>query len=357
MSPEQSNQEIAPKLNPRTRAITELWENEFFQVCHGKHVRIDENQLKILALSISELRLAIPDWQMPGVLPKDSLALASYLPYICAVNFTFTDPHAPHLRFKVVDETGVYYGSQAMCRCFYRHFGERPIETEAMMNIIRSKNGINRFFQGHCPMPLIGYRGIYLLETAEALERVFNSEWQSLFQEGGYRAFGNESRIGIVDLIELNFPKSFGLDCSYHEDELGRYPLRFAKRAQLWLMIYQGRALSAPQDLKSLVDGNLLGPIADSAIPNALRSRGAIIYSQKLAARIDRQEELPAKSEEVREIRMATISAVKNLLAFLNTHLIGCGKKPVSMLALDNALWQMGRNLKTPAHLCRTTDY
>lgn len=344
-------------LNPRAKEIVDLWEHEFFQTCHRKSVRIDQDQLKALALNLGKQELLIPDWQMPGILPRDNKAFGSYALFICAVNFAFTDPRKPHWRFQVTDETGTYSGSQAMTRCFYRRFGESPIEPSSIINLVRSKRGVSEFFRGNSPMPLLAHRGSYLLETAEALERTFDSNWRNLFEEGRYRAFGNESHLGIIDLLELNCPKSFGLDCAYHVDALGKSPLRFSKRAQLLLMIYQGRALSAPWSIKPLMDGELLGPIADSAVPNALRSRGVIIYSQKLAEQIDRQEELPANSDEVKEIRMATVVAVKDLLSLLNEHLIGCGKNPVSILALDHALWQMGRNLKTPAHLCRTTDY
>ncbi len=347
-----------PTMNPRTQGIVRLWNDENFQDYSAKHVKIHLLRLTDLADGLAGQNLQIPDWNMPAVLPSDNEAFARCLPYISAINFSFTNPKKPHPRFQVEDETGVYTGSQAMCRCFYRRFQNRLIQADSITNALASERGAQSFFRGATPIPLLTHRIRYLLEVARNLRVKFDDDWKNLFEAGRWRAFGDGNHLGIVDIIEMEFPKSFGQDCFFHSDKLrDNYPLRFSKRAQLWLMIYQGRALANPGKLRPLDDGELLGPIADSAIPNALRACEILAYNKELTQQIDDQIELLPHSSEVKEIRMATVAAMQKLLSRINLKRSGLGKHPTSMLALDNALWRLGRNLTKPAHLAQTTDY
>ncbi len=347
-----------PTMNPRTEGIVRLWNEEFFQDNCVRHVKIHILRLTDLADGLANQDLQVPDWNMPAVLPRDNETFASYLPYIAAINFSFTDLKKPHPRFRVEDETGIYSGSQAMCRCLYRRFKNRPIKSDSITNVMTNEQSAQSFFRGNTPIPLLHHRIRYLLEVARNLKTKFNDDWKNLFEAGHWRAFGDANRLGIVDLLEMEFPKSFGMDCFFHSDKLRtNYPLRFAKRAQLWLMIYQGRALANPKELRPLEDGDLLGPIADSAVPNALRSCEILEYNKELTQQIDEQIELTPHGTEVKEIRMATVAAMQKLLDRINLKRGGLGKSPTSMLALDNALWRLGRNLTKPAHLAKTTDY
>ena len=245
-----------------------------------------------------------------------------------------------------------------MCRCFYRRFKNRRIKADSIANMMTTEHSARSFFQGDTLIPLLHYRIRYLQEVARNMKAKFDDNWKNLFEAGRWRAFGDSDHLGIVDLLEMEFPKSFGMDRFFHSDELrANYPLRFAKRAQLWLMIYQGRALANPGKLRPLEDGELLGPIADSAIPNALRACEVLAYDRELTEQIDSQIELVPHGTEVKEIRMATVAAMQKLLERINLKRLGPGKPPTSMLALDNALWRLGRNLAKPAHLARTTDY
>jgi hypothetical protein len=182
-------------------------------------------------------------------------------------------------------------------------------------------------------------------------------DMQKILGMGNWSIFGDENNTGILNLIELLFPKSFGGDCMYYEDLGINVPLQFAKRAQLWMMIYQGRALHSDGSLGLLKDSNRLGPIADSAIPNALRGYGILKYDEELSKKIDGQAELGNHSAEVREIRMATVVVMQKLLESINEHRMANGKNTISFLALDHALWRIGRNISKPAHLSKTTDY
>lgn len=343
--------------NPRTEVILKLWNDEYFQSRNVEHVRINNHKILALALELADKDLTVPDWKIANILPTDNRAFASYLPYLCAVNFSFTNFHPPFQRFRVSDETGSYTGSHAMSRCFYRKFGENPIDPSIIVNISGSEWESHDFFAGVTDIPLLGQRRHYLMEVAQVLRTHFQKDPLAIFEMAGGKIFGDESRAGILDTIELYFPKSFGDDCMYYEDLGINVPLRFAKRAQLWMMLYQGRALASNGELPLLEESEVLGPIADSAIPNALRNYGILEYDEGLSGKIDHQIELGHHSPEVREIRMATVVAVQRILEAVNTRRFALKKNGTSFLALDNALWRTGRNLPKPAHLSKTTDY
>ncbi len=340
--------------NERIEKIVDLWRDEEFQSRNVEHVRINRNRILTLAIELAKQDLTAPDWKHPdlkNILPKDDLAFVSYLPYICAVNFSFTDFRSPFQRFRISDPTGVYYGSQAMYRCFYRRFGEKKISAASIINIASSGYESRKFFAGDTPLPLLAQRRRNLVEVAQIVGENFQNDPMKIFEAGGMSIFEDESSTGILNLIELYLPKGFGNDCVYYNLNGINVPLRFSKRAQLWMMLYQGRALGSNGALPLLAGSEALGPIADSATPNALREYGILDYDERLSKKIDSCVEFNAHSPEVLEIRMATVFAFKSILESVNTRRWALGKNSTSFLALDYALWQIGRNIQKPTHL------
>lgn len=349
-----------PMANPRTLQMMKLWNSELFRHRNVEHVHIDRLRMIALAMDLAEKDPQVPDWRISNVLPENNRAFSSYVFYNTAVNFCFTGLKKPHHRFRVVDDTGEYSGSLAMGRCFYRHFGENPIKADSIRKIACSDRLARQFFSGATEIPLLEQRMTYLLEAANMLQIRFDDDPMNILEQSNYHAFENESGLGAIEMVEVGFPKSFGMDCAYHHDDHGQnWPLRFSKRAQLWLMMYEGRAMKSGGELPLLRSDSQLGPIADSAVPNALREHGVLKYAKELAEKIDNHTELGEHSQEVIEIRLATVVAVQLLLEAVNRRRTVLNKRPISFLALDNLLWKVGRSKKVhnPAHLSRTTDY
>lgn len=86
---------------------------------------------------------------------------------------------------------------------------------------------------------------------------------------------------------------------------------------------------------------------ADYQVPRVLRDRGVLIYSEALAAKVDRFELIPPGSAEECEIRAASIVAC-DLLA------TGAGSTPEDV---DYYCWTMRNSCRGQFHLTTTANY
>jgi hypothetical protein len=87
-----------------------------------------------------------------------------------------------------------------------------------------------------------------------------------------------------------------------------------------------------------------------------LRIDGILEYETNLAERIDREELIPAGSEEEIEIRAAAVDVAERLVQSLQARSIS-----VTSMGIDYVLWNRGqeRHYKTikPRHRTRTVYY
>jgi len=127
----------------------------------------------------------------------------------------------------------------------------------------------------------------------------------------------------------------------------------FFKRAQL-----SAADLSVAfggQGLGHFADLDRLTIFADNLVPHVLRVDGVLIYEPGLAARIDREELIPAGSPEEVEIRACAVRAVELIGAWLR----GAGQW-VTSHQLDYLLWNRGHEppyKARPRHRTRTVYY
>jgi hypothetical protein len=95
---------------------------------------------------------------------------------------------------------------------------------------------------------------------------------------------------------------------------------------------------------------------ADNLVPHVLRMDGVLRYDPDLAARIDREELIPAGSAEEVEIRAGALHAVELMV----TELRGTGRQATAM-NIDFLLWNRGQSpgykLAKPRHRTRTVFY
>lgn len=119
----------------------------------------------------------------------------------------------------------------------------------------------------------------------------------------------------------------------------------FYKRAQLTAADLSVAGVATFQDLDQLTI------FADNLVPHVLRVDGVLCYDPTLLARINREELIPAGSEEEREIRAAALHAVELLKRKLDG---------VTAMQLDYVLWNRGQEpayKALPRHRTRTVFY
>jgi hypothetical protein len=115
----------------------------------------------------------------------------------------------------------------------------------------------------------------------------------------------------------------------------------FIKRASLFLMMLYRRYGWMADTI-----GELVVP-ADYQVPRILRKLGCITYSERLAAMIERNDELAAGSRLEVEIRAATIVACDRLAAAAK----------VNTSRVDEFLWLRRKEVADPYHITVTTAY
>jgi putative queuosine salvage protein len=119
----------------------------------------------------------------------------------------------------------------------------------------------------------------------------------------------------------------------------------FLKRAQLTAADLSLAGVANFHDLDRLTI------FADNLVPHVLRVDGVLTYDDELLNRINREELIPAGSQEEREIRACALHAVELLV----THLPG-----ITSMQLDYLLWNRGQapDYKAqPRHRTRTVFY
>jgi hypothetical protein len=90
---------------------------------------------------------------------------------------------------------------------------------------------------------------------------------------------------------------------------------------------------------------------ADNLVPHVLRVDGVLTYEPDLLARINREELIPAGSQEEREIRACALHAVELIRGCL---------PGITSMQLDYLLWNRGQAAEykaQPRHRSRTVFY
>lgn len=335
--------------------LVDFWKEQI-RLNKNEFVDVNHEKLGDLAAQLAQKELKAPDWQIPGVLPQNHEAAVSHWLYSTGVNFASMNFEEPFEKFAVAafenNKPKILTGSLARQYCFYRHFGEEPIKAREILLLTNSKRDIEEFFRGETRMPLLEHRRRHLREIAEVMLRYFADDAMKILEKADFRVFGrcNAWDLGVVDILLKYFPTAYGGDW-YRPD------LVFNKRAQLFALLYHGRAVNSGGGLQPLVDSEHIGPIADHQVPNGLRHLGIVVYKPQLAARIDRRDLLARHSREEFEIRATTVYSMAEILRKINEERDKIGVKLWTMVELDYYIWRLGQESPHPHHLTITTDY
>lgn len=323
-------------MNPFSATLQPIWRNP---TC----VWLERSSIVRLAERLAEDRFEIPAWRNP-VFPEDDLLFVDYIFVGNSINFAFTDFRTGK-SFSTIYNNTRWTGAFAMWACLRRALdsGLDVLSGDVLRSMSLAK--MHEVFSGDFPMPLLEERHGILNETGEVLCKHYGGHFLNLLTRCNGRAFGDE---GLVTKLILSFP-------SFRDESIHRVSgalLKFEKRAQLLAMMYQGRALSSKR-LTRLTDSDEVGPIADYSVPRALKNAGILRYSSDLARKVADRVEIPKDSIEEQEIRAQTVYAQVLLLDAINK----LAKSMVNYISLDYKLWTLGRGVKEPHHLTRTTAY
>jgi hypothetical protein len=130
-------------------------------------------------------------------------------------------------------------------------------------------------------------------------------------------------------------------------------PLRFEKRARLFVLMYEGRARSSSGKLPTLNNLEAIGPVIDYQVPKTLRHLGILVYTFPVANLVDNNEFIEVQSREEVAIRVAAYVATEELNKAINE----LRADPITMVELDYLLWSEGRKAQGNHHLTLTDRY
>jgi hypothetical protein len=304
----------------------------------ARFVRIDEAALERLAGRLAGAGSEPPAPALDPAhhhvgSPQDTLAFVITLD---AVNFG--SGWFPHLK-KRPGLSGYFTVARSLKEQFER---EGPWRAEALVRL--TAEDCARVFGQDLRVP----------EQAELME-LFARAWNELgaFLSARYAgrfagplAEAEGSAEGIAAILAT---LSFYRDVSRYEE----LEVPFFKRAQL--TVADLAAAPIGEQGERLHGLERLTIFADNLVPHVLRSEGVLHYEASLAARIEREELIPAGSPEEIEIRAAGVHAVETLVARLAERGVATTAR-----ALDSWLWNRGQSpaIKArPRHRTRTVYY
>ncbi len=320
-----------------------------------KHIRINHDAIVALAKTFAGKEPSAPNWRQPAeIFPENDFVYANHEFYRNAINACYADPANPDAKFGIAAKK--LSGSMAMGHCFWRKFGERPVSPDDILELTDTPGVLEEFFRADVPIPLLEKRRQNLRQCAVVLEKYFDGDPLNILEQSRYRVLldPQEGNAGIVDHLFEYFPDAFGQDYAVWKDHV----LTFAKRAQLWPCLYQGRALEPGSKLQPLADPENIGPILDYHVVNVLRYHGCLEYSPELAAKVDSRTPIARHSPEEIEMRAKAGAVIVKLVELINA-MRPAGVRQWTGVEIDAALWLFGREAakKHPYHLCLTMDY
>ncbi|HTK08014.1 MAG TPA: queuosine salvage family protein [Ktedonobacteraceae bacterium] len=310
----------------------------------GEHVWINQQQLFQLAAQwIEEARerssMVTSGWYEHYHFFDGTEKTVNWLLLLDALNFCFW-AEANEPRWTIEYEGSQLNGYWAEAASLTRAVTEGMPLWDATYLSTLSEEDMATIFRGTGTIPLFAERAKNAREVGQVLLARFDGQFAHAIEQ----VEGNAVR--LVQLLVEYFP-SFRDVASYRNQDV-----RFLKRAQICAAdiagSFKGKQWGALTQLEQLT------AFADYKLPQVLRHYNVIEYEPALAERIDKQELIPADSEEEVEIRAATIWACELLRQEMQRH--GYSHTAAE---IDQLLWHMGQvsTHMRPYHRTRTIYY
>ncbi len=311
----------------------------------GEHVWINQEQLLQLAARWtqrakegSSRTVAMP-WYDQYHFHDGTEKTLNWLLLLDALNFCFWgEPGEPRwtIDYEGKQLNGYWAEAAALTRAIQEGI---PLADANYLSTI-SEEAVETIFRGSGSIPLLAERVKNAREVGQVLLERFDGQFSHAIEQAERNA------VKLVQLLVESFP-SFRDQTRYRQQEIF-----FFKRAQICVAdivgSFQGKQWGAFSQLEQLT------AFADYKLPQVLRQYNILEYEPALAERIDRQELLPAGSEEEIEIRAATIWACELLRQAMQQD----GYQQ-NALEIDQLLWIEGQNSAhmRPYHRTRTIYY
>ena len=303
-----------------------------------RDVRINDEKLTGYARQWSGEDLRIPEWREP-VFPEDGETYAQFIGVANAINFCFRDPVTKRL-YETEYRGERWRGAFGMLAALKRAH-ETGVGVLDPRRLARADSDyVKRIFGTDPPIPLMRERVLCLQSAGRALCARANGSYMELFRAGHFRAFNDGN--GIIERLCEWDPRY--RDVSVYRST--KQCLAFNKRANLLLMMYQGRALASGGKLPLIVDIDDLTPPADYHVPRVLRHLGILEYSTELSRAVDGGIEISADSSWEQDIRIQTVIAMRRL----------CERSRKMLVAMDAKIWSL-HGFAQPQHITTTTAY
>lgn len=317
-----------------------------------KHVFINDIQIERIAKDLAGKDLKCPAWREP-VYPESDDKIIEFFGVTNAINFCFTDfKTGKKFDVEYPEKSGkIWTGAFAMQVAMKRAIEDGlDILNPAVLYNLNKDDTLHIFRHVSTPIPMIGARLNNLRDIGCTIKTKFGS-FKKLFESSDYKLISNGN--GIVE--RLSSCESYN-DNSWYGDRR----INFNKRAQLFPMVYHGRALSSQGRLQPISDPENFGPLADYEVPKILRHFGVLRYSTELEKIVDKGIILERNSRMEKEIRAQTVNAMSMLLQKINNERLLIDLKPTTIVELDYVIWNMGRGQEFKLlrhHYVYTTAY
>jgi hypothetical protein len=262
---------------------------------------------------------------------------AAFFVTLDAINFG--SGYFPHVR-KRPGMSGYFTVASSLNDYFQAH---GPLSAEQLARFT-AEDGARMFGQDLANAPVAELMGLFaqaLGDLGRYLINQFDGRFARLIEAA------DQSAVRLVGLLRA-MPLFNDVE-RYHGLEVP-----FFKRAQLTAadlhLAFQGQGLGHFTDLDQLTI------FADNLVPHVLRIDEVLRYEDDLAARIDREEPIPAGSPEEVEIRACAVHAVELLVEHLRT-----AGQHVAPMQVDYLLWNRGQQPYykkiRPRHRARSVYY
>ena len=303
----------------------------------ARYVQIDLGRLAEYARTLPIDRLAQPQLDRSRYYLGHGDDTVAFFLTLNAVNFG--SGYFPHLR-KRPGMSGFYTVASSL-NDYYRDHG--PLSAERLVGITVD-DCLAIFDQDPADAPARELMGLFA-EAWNDLGRYLRDQFQGRFTE--LAAAAERSAIRLIGILaEMPFFRDVEL---YDELEVPFY-----KRAQITsadlALAFDGRGPGQFHDLDQLT------MFADNLVPHVLRLDGVLVYDQRLAERIDREELIPAGSVEEVEIRASAVHTVELIVAQLRAE-----GHEMTASQIDYLLWNRGQEpyykRTKPRHRTRTVFY
>ena len=303
----------------------------------AEYVRIDHERLAAYAGTLPLAQATAPDLDPASHYLGQGEGTLAFIVTLDTINFG--SGYFPHLR-KRPGMSGYFTVATALAEHFRAH---GPIPAARLMELT-TEDWSALYGQAGLDGPVRELMGLFaaaLNDLGRYLLARFAGSFAALVEAAG----GSAEQLARL-LVEMRF-----------FDDVATYrgmPVPFYKRAQLTAadlaLACDGQGWGAFADLDSLTI------FADNLVPHVLRVDGVLHYDPGLAARIDREEVIPAGAPEEVEIRARAVHAVDLLVGELRR----VGQR-VNAMGLGYLLWNRGQapyyKRVRPRHRTRTVYY